>query len=103
MRSNFEQSIYAEEMSKQNVATAWIGVHDIFNEGEFVTVLDEELEDIGYANWTTAYTGLKQPDNAGGKQNCVNLVKADGGMDDSFCDFKTSYICQFHPFQIMEF
>lgn len=93
VRSLDEQLMYADAMNKNNVSKAWIGLHDLFNEGEFVTVLDEELSSVGYANWTSLY-GKVEPDNANGNQNCVDIVKQDGGMDDNWCSSNFSYICR---------
>lgn len=84
--------MYADAMRKKNVSQAWIGLHDQFEEGEFVTVLDEELKNIGYANWTTIYNKV-EPDNDN-NQDCVNIVKEDGGMDDNWCVANFSYICK---------
>lgn len=93
IRSKEEQLMYSTEMTKKNVSQAWIGVHDAFREGQYLTVLGERLEDVGYANWTNVY-GRQEPDNAAGNQHCINIVSRGGGMDDNFCFTTLPYICQ---------
>lgn len=84
--------MYAKHMSELGVDQAWIGVHDLFEETKFVTVLDEELADVGYANWTSVY-GVQEPNNSN-DQDCVCIVNRGGGMDDNWCGTKMSYICK---------
>lgn len=88
-------------MLRGNVLRVWLGVHDIFKEGAFTTVLDEELESVNYTKWADFNT-WKQPDNGGGtysSQNCVTLVnRGEAGMDDFTCDSKLPYICKYDQY-----
>lgn len=94
IRSAEEQKMYANEMNIKNVENAWIGLNDIIAEGLFVTVLNEKLSDIGYENWTDIY-GVREPSNGNGQnQDCVDIVKQGGGMDDNWCESKIPYFCK---------
>lgn len=76
----------------------WIGVHDQFAQGKFVTVLDEELDKVGYEQWGTIF-GNKQPTHDPG-QDCVALSFGDiSGMDDTACSAWIPYICKFNEFE----
>lgn len=93
IRSRKDQEMYMFEMIKKNVAHAWIGVHDQFKEGLYLTVLGERLRDVtAYQNWMII-KGKQQPTNWN-NQDCVNIVKNGGGMDDNWCRVKMSYICE---------
>lgn len=62
-----------------------------------MTVLDEKLVDVGYESWTNIYNKHEpSADRAtnGEKQDCVDIVKQGGGMDDNYCFEKMSYICK---------
>jgi len=64
-------------------ASYWIGITDHGEEGHFVWSSDDT--EITYSNW-----GKNEPNNAGGKQNCVQLwVYRDHQWDDQQCS-KTS-------------
>lgn len=69
---------------------AYIGIHDYFEEGDWVTVLDDPLSSTGFNKWSDKWGG--QPDNAG-IQNCGVLV-VDGDLDDVHCDQELSFFCE---------
>lgn len=70
---------------------AFIGTHDLYNEGEWVTILGDSLHKSGYAKWSEQWGG--QPDNGGGVQHCGALLK-DGGMDDVNCGIRYPFFCE---------
>lgn len=77
--------------------SAWIGVHDIFREGEWVTVKDTPFNGTKYTKWNQNSFKNPQPDNGGPKskkpQNCVDMYK-DGTLDDNQCDFPQPFLCE---------
>lgn len=68
----------------------FIGIHDMFDEGEWVTVLDDSISTAGFTGWSDRWYG--QPDNYGG-QNCGTLLD-DGDLDDEKCSKKLAFICK---------
>lgn len=77
-------------LQEGKVNEAWLGVHDYFEEGDWVTVKDEALENTGYTKWTT-----NQPDNYNNNQNCATLWQIEeGGMDDNTCNRPLSFFCE---------
>ncbi|EZA56438.1 hypothetical protein DMN91_009740 [Ooceraea biroi] len=70
---------------------AFLGLHDLYKEGEWVTVLGDSLAKTGYSKWSERWGG--QPDNGGGKQHCGSLVK-DGSMDDVACEIMLPFFCE---------
>lgn len=70
---------------------ALLGVHDLYKEGEWVSILGDSLAKTGYNKWSNKWGG--QPDNGGGKQHCGALVK-DGGMDDIACEVPFPFFCE---------
>ncbi|XP_066586298.1 hemolymph lipopolysaccharide-binding protein-like [Prorops nasuta] len=75
---------------------ALLGIHDLYTEGDWVTVLGESLGKTGYTVWSDKWGG--QPDNGGGKQNCGALLK-DGGMDDVACSVAFPFFCELPALQ----
>ncbi|EFN70007.1 Hemolymph lipopolysaccharide-binding protein [Camponotus floridanus] len=70
---------------------AFLGIHDLYKEGEWVTLLGDSLARTGYTRWSDKWGG--QPDNGGGKQHCGALMK-EGGMDDVACDVPFPFFCE---------
>ncbi|XP_072753635.1 hemolymph lipopolysaccharide-binding protein-like [Anoplolepis gracilipes] len=70
---------------------AFLGIHDLYKEGEWVTLLGDSLAKTGYTRWSDKWGG--QPDNGGGKQHCGALMK-EGGMDDVACDVPFPFLCE---------
>ncbi|XP_015120376.1 hemolymph lipopolysaccharide-binding protein [Diachasma alloeum] len=70
---------------------AFIGIHDLFAEGEWVTVLGDSLYKYGYTKWSNRWDG--QPDNGGGVQHCGTLLK-EGEMDDVNCNIQLAFFCE---------
>nr|XP_031828216.1 hemolymph lipopolysaccharide-binding protein-like [Nomia melanderi] len=69
---------------------AFIGIHDYYSEGDWVTVLDESLAKTGFTKWSDKWGG--QPDNAG-TQNCGAFL-AEGTLDDVSCDSTFPFFCE---------
>ncbi|KAJ8681206.1 hypothetical protein QAD02_016993 [Eretmocerus hayati] len=78
-----------------NKVRVLIGFHDMYRDGNFVTLFDDSLEKAGYNTWTTQWGG--QPDNThrgdGRVQNCGTLAD-DGGLDDIDCTWQHGFICE---------
>ncbi|XP_014482264.1 PREDICTED: hemolymph lipopolysaccharide-binding protein-like isoform X2 [Dinoponera quadriceps] len=91
INSNSEEKLLLRVMEENKMTQAWLGVHDLYEEGDWNTILDEPMESSGYAKWTTKIANL--PDNAGGKQHCGLLLK-DGGMDDLDCAAGQPFFCE---------
>jgi len=79
-------------LEEKDIDRVWLGVHDLYQEGNWVTVLDESLENTGYIKWTMKWAN--QPDNFEGKQNCATLISPEGGMDDERCDISLPFFCK---------
>ncbi|CAB0037195.1 unnamed protein product [Trichogramma brassicae] len=78
-----------------NVEEAFIGIHDLFQQGEWVTVFGESLYATGYSAWSATYWN-GQPDNFGGSQHCGAVLRQ-GGMDDVHCLHKFAFFCELPP------
>ncbi|XP_054001326.1 hemolymph lipopolysaccharide-binding protein-like [Hylaeus anthracinus] len=87
-----EEAVLIKSMQAANIDNAWLGIHDLFEEGDWMTVMGESLEKSGYDRWTPAIPN--DPDNAGGRQNCAILLRKHGGMDDIQCDNTFPYFCE---------
>ena len=70
---------------------AYVGVHDLYKEGDWTTILGESLYKTGYTEWSDKWGG--QPDNGGGNQNCGVFLK-EGGLDDVNCEVPFAFFCE---------
>ena len=86
-----EEALLLNWAKREKVESTWLGVHDQFEEGDWVTLTGETLDAAGYDKWSTVWPN--QPDNYGGRQNCGVLTK-EGGMDDIECDLPFPYFCE---------
>ena len=86
-----EEKMLVDWMNRENVDTTWLGVHDQFTEGDWVTLTGESIDTTGYNTWNAMWPN--QPDNFGGNQNCGSLLKQ-GGMDDTNCNINLPYFCK---------
>lgn len=91
INSAAEEKRLLQIMKDNNIESAWVGVHDIYQEGEWITIQGDPIEKTAFT-WSTKFRGV-QPDNFGGHQNCGLLVSG-GGMDDENCTFANSYLCE---------
>ncbi|KAL6267745.1 hemolymph lipopolysaccharide-binding protein-like [Pogonomyrmex barbatus] len=78
---------------------AFLGIHDLYAEGEWVTVLGDSLAKTGYTRWSDKWGG--QPDNGGGKQHCGALMK-EGGMDDVACEVPFPFFCELPLMRVLQ-
>lgn len=69
----------------------FLGIHDLYAEGDWVTIQDDSLAKSGYDTWTERWGG--QPDNGGGMQNCGTLLD-DGKLDDVNCNVSFAFFCE---------
>lgn len=75
-------------LDENKVARGWLGIHDMYEEGDWNTIIDESLETAGYSKWRPS-----QPDNYNQKQHCGILLK-EGGMDDLECSSINAFFCE---------
>lgn len=77
---------------------ALLGIHDLYKEDDWVTVLGDSLAKTGYTRWSDKWGG--QPDNGGGTQHCGALMK-EGGLDDVSCDVPFPFLCELPLMQVL--
>lgn len=68
-----------------------LGIHDLYSEGEWVTLQGDSLAKTGYNTWSDKWGG--QPDNGGGIQNCGAMMD-DGKLDDVACNVPFAFFCE---------
>lgn len=75
-------------LAKQNIYLTWLGVHDLFEEGEWVTLTGETLKAAGYDVWEK-----DEPNNTDDNEHCGILVNS-GEMNDIPCDRMLPFFCE---------
>lgn len=91
INSNSEEKILLRILEENKVSAAWLGVHDLYEEGDWSSVMDVPLESTGYSKWNLK--NGNQPDNQSNKQHCGSLAK-DGGMNDDDCNLIQYFFCE---------
>ncbi|XP_014480342.1 PREDICTED: hemolymph lipopolysaccharide-binding protein-like [Dinoponera quadriceps] len=86
-----EEKILLRMLEERNIVSCWVGLHDLYEEGDWVTVTDEPFGSTGYTRWTTKFANL--PDNLGGAQNCA-VIRVEGGLDDITCWSTEGFFCE---------
>lgn len=66
----------------------WVGVHDLYQEDEFVTIHNEPLAETGFNKWQPG-----EPNDHVKKQNCVILTSA-GVYIDGNCATLEKFVCE---------
>lgn len=93
INSNSEEKILIRILEENKVSEAWLGIHDLFEEGDWNTIMDESLEATGFSKWTTSLPDLNVPDNFNSGQHC-GVLMTDGGMNDRECDHAKAFFCK---------
>ncbi|KAK7864518.1 hypothetical protein R5R35_003126 [Gryllus longicercus] len=66
----------------------YLGFHDLYKEGKFVTLFGEPLSKTGYTVWNPG-----QPDNHHNNENCGSMYPS-GGINDLDCSSKQPFVCE---------
>ncbi|XP_069702324.1 hemolymph lipopolysaccharide-binding protein-like isoform X1 [Periplaneta americana] len=72
---------------------AWVGVHDLFTEGNFVTVLGRSYKSKDFVKWSKGKTKEAQARRAPAHDDCV-AVELDGELYDTSCDSRLPFFCE---------
>ncbi|XP_069701698.1 hemolymph lipopolysaccharide-binding protein-like [Periplaneta americana] len=65
----------------------WIGFHDLYDEGKFVTIFNDTLESTGYVNWGGG-------EGSGGKSENCGLLHQSLLLADYPCNAKDGFLCE---------
>lgn len=72
---------------------AYLGVHDLFQSGDWTTVLGTSPSYLGW-NQNRCLNWNRQPYNSDGKQHCMALIRDCHGTDDLWCDKHLPFFCE---------
>ncbi|XP_044743746.1 hemolymph lipopolysaccharide-binding protein-like [Chrysoperla carnea] len=68
----------------------FVGFHDLFQEGQYVTIDGKSIRSSGYVHWEP-----DQPDNWQGNENCGTFSRyPSSGLNDRFCNCPLTYVCE---------
>lgn len=89
--SDEELSLLQAVRANHEVQNTWVGFHDQFGEGDWVSVLDEPVGSPGtYVRWAPRTPNLS--DNCGENQNCARIT--DGGVAEAECSKTYTFFCK---------
>ncbi|XP_076643407.1 uncharacterized protein LOC143353744 isoform X3 [Halictus rubicundus] len=85
-----KEAIFRKWMTNEMVDDVWLGIHDRFVEGTWVTLTGESLDGKSYYPWAGG-----EPNDANGGEDCGVLSKIPrNGINDFSCFGRFSYICE---------
>ena len=82
-----EEKKIAEWSIENNIEEAWLGVHEQFQKGDWVTVTDKRLKDVGYEHWLPG-----EPNDFKGSEHCLSYYLKTG-YNDRDCTAFFPFIC----------
>ncbi|PSN42391.1 hypothetical protein C0J52_21653, partial [Blattella germanica] len=82
-----EEAKFVGAIPKTKYNWAFVGFHDLYQEGKYVTLLDENLEQAGYNKWPHT------DPNGGRGENC-GVVFPNGLLGDWRCEAPTTFFCE---------
>ncbi|XP_067000267.2 hemolymph lipopolysaccharide-binding protein [Anabrus simplex] len=96
INSEEESAVIMFMMSRAPEVNQWafVGFHDRFVEGQYLTIFGEPLANTGFKRWSSS----GQPDNYGGNstypgEDCGSIHR-NGGLNDLPCSAKISFFCE---------
>ncbi|XP_072748004.1 hemolymph lipopolysaccharide-binding protein-like [Anoplolepis gracilipes] len=92
INSKSEEKLLIRILEENKILEAWLGIHDLFEEGDWNTIMDESLEAMGFSKWMFGEK-LNVPDNTNGKEHC-GVIMTDGGMNDRECTHAKAFFCE---------
>lgn len=84
--SQAKEKAIQDGKEKNDVDSVWIGYHDLFEEGAWVTVTGESVDTLGYHGW-----GPSEPNNVGRGEDCAVLG---GSINDIPCASQKQFVCE---------
>lgn len=93
INSNSEEKILIRILEENKIFDAWLGIHDLFEEGDWNTIMDQSLEATGFSKWTTTIKDTNIPNNLNNKEHCGALI-TNGGMNDLECNQAKAFFCK---------
>lgn len=95
IQSAKEQELYAKALTSSCLKKgAWLGAHDLYDRGQWVTIFDEQLDNLPFVNWSAAFGKYGRPIQSTIWESCLHIVPHDGGIDNSCCDYKNYFFCK---------
>ncbi|TGZ48335.1 Hemolymph lipopolysaccharide-binding protein [Temnothorax longispinosus] len=90
INSNSEEKLLMHILEENKIGRAWLGVHDLYEEGDWNTIMDEPLEATGFSKWSLNYENA--PDKY--KENHCGSLLDNGGMDNVKCTLAVAFFCE---------
>ncbi|XP_076643425.1 C-type lectin-like isoform X7 [Halictus rubicundus] len=86
-----KEAVFRSWMTNETLTGVWLGVHDLFEQGTWLTLSGERVATMSYYPWAEG-----EPNNWHEEQHCgVLWLKATAaGICDSKCTVKESFICE---------
>ncbi|XP_043269965.1 secretory phospholipase A2 receptor-like [Venturia canescens] len=88
IRTDEEEKIVLQMMTDKSVDTAWLGLHDVFENGVWISIFDEPVDHIGWSKWSTRFSPNPSSDH------CATILRTDGAMTDHDCASRIPFVCK---------
>lgn len=88
IRTDEEEKIVLQMMTDKSVDGAWLGLHDRFETGSWISIFDEPVDHTGWSKWSTRFAPNPSSDH------CATILRNDGAMTDHDCASKIPFVCK---------
>lgn len=96
--SRGKEAMFRSWMTNETLDGVWLGIHDLFEQGTWVTLAGEPIAAMSYYPWAK-----DEPNNWHDEQHCGILWarQKTEGISDASCAIKESFICEISLCEIM--
>ncbi|PSN54442.1 hypothetical protein C0J52_06670 [Blattella germanica] len=86
-----ESEVVAKVMASGSFRLIHAGFHDLFIEGDYMTVTGQPLAQTGFSTW---YDGEPTDDRTSGLEEDCGMIYSDGTLGDQPCTNQMAFICE---------
>ncbi|OXU28859.1 hypothetical protein TSAR_009152 [Trichomalopsis sarcophagae] len=90
-----EAQVLSERIKKAGIYSVFIGIHDQFEEGDWVTVVGGSINKTGYVRWSEGLPNNYQTYNLTEVAANCGTMNYEGAFMDVYCYKKYAYICEY--------
>ena len=84
-----EETMFAKLTTDNKLHEVWLGFHELFKDGDWVTIQDTPLDNVGYKHWKKG-----EPNQAfENGEHCGSYIQNEG-LNDLKCDAELPFVCE---------
>lgn len=95
-----EERVFRSWMTNETLDGVWLGIHDLFEQGSWVTLAGDPVAAMSYYPWAQ-----DEPNNWHDEQHCgiLWLKLKTSGISDTACHLKQAFVCEISLCEVPNF